>query len=292
MKELIKYYYNIEVELISQKKDTYIIKSDTGIYVFKDVFRDKGEMEYIYSKCLENNVRMHEIIKNVDNLYWTKYKDKEYVLLKINDVKKIIEDTELENKIIYIEKVVVNKQIEKKIDLYQRQIHELGIDDVELSTIANYFIGLAETSATIYNEVLDTSEILSTIQRYRIYYPNFAINYYDPTNFIVDCRVRDMAEYYKFKQWNDKTNIEDILKNIEKKNFSIEEIKIFLARIIYPTVFFDYFEENILTKKDIGKLNYILLKTKEYNNFLYELMEELGKRYGIKKISWIKKELV
>ena len=31
----------------------------------------------------------------------------------------------------------------------------------------------------------------------RMYYPNNTINYFDPTNFIVDYKSRDVAEYIK-----------------------------------------------------------------------------------------------
>lgn len=292
MKEIINYYYNINVEEISANADEYILKSGYLLYLFKPIKIAERELLDIYYLTQEYRFKTHQIVKNINNEYISLINEKKYLLLQLVDVqKKVFNNFETINytSIDIDEKINV---IENKMDYIKLQLKEFYTDKSYINRIADYYIGLAENSIYLYNKYKNNKDAVKTFQHRRIKYPNYGIKYYDPTNIVVDFRTRDLAEYYKSKHWDssEKISIEEVLYELEKNRYNITEVNLFFSRLMYTTEFFDIFEKNIQLKEKYEYNHDFFDKSKEYLIFLKMLNEKLAQRYNLKLIEWIKKE--
>ena len=295
MEDIVKNYYNLEGNFTKISNDLYLIYSNDTYYYFMKCLRNEEELNDIGKICLELKnigVRLDEIILNGENKVVTN----NFVLVKINFF--LDSDTSLKEMLKYNEKLVVSKPVvnnwaslwEQKIDYLEYQIGELGIDKIELITSFSYYIGLAECALLVLKNVerkynKDTKLVLSRI---RINYPNYDKDYFNPLNFILDNRMRDIAEYIKsmfFKKEDVWTSIYEIF----KKPYSIYEYNIFYARMLFPTYYFDLFEDIILENRDGKEIFTITNLLDDYQNFLSDLYFYLSKFAPLENISCITK---
>ena len=97
--------------------------------------------------------------------------------------------------------------------------------------------------------------------------PDKVDSLYNPLNIIYDYRVRDVAEYIKNSFWTDNHNIYNELNNyLYKNNLSLNEVKLLISRVLFPSFYFDLYEDIFNYNKDEKILNNIL----KNNNVTYE----------------------
>lgn len=296
MEDIVKNYYNLEGIFTKISDDLYLVYSNDIYYYFMKCLRTEEELKDIINICLElknKGIRVDELILNVEKKIVTN----NFILLKINFF--LNSDTTLKEILNYNEKLTVSKQVvnnwaslwEQKIDYLEYQIGELGIDKVELITSFSYYIGLAECALLVLKNVerkynKDTKLVLSRI---RINYPNYDKDYFNPLNFIIDNRMRDIAEYIK-SMFFQKEDVWDSIYEIFKKPYSVYEYNIFYARMLFPTYYFDLFEDIILENKNGKEIFAVTNLLEEYQYFLSDLYFYLSKFAPIENVSWITKK--
>ena len=121
-----------------------------------------------------------------------------------------------------------------------------------------------------------------TVSHERLNINTTLYDYYDPTNIIVDSISRDIAEYVKSKIINNSFEIsefEDYLSHIDINHL---EIQMLMARLMFPTFFYDYIEQ--VSELD---LNYINKMISLYETELKKINKLLNQKYGIEKIEWL-----
>lgn len=296
MEDIIKYYYKLEGNIEKINEDKYLLYSNDTYYYFIKCLRTTDELNEILKICLElkeKKVRVNELIYNVEKRLVTN----NFILIKINSF--LEENTTLEEMLRFNEMLIVNKKFlnnwsdlwEKKIDYLEYQIGELGKNKKRLVSSFSYYIGLAECALIVLENVerkypKDSKLVLSRI---RINYPNYDKDYFNPLNFIIDNRMRDIAEYLKSKFFK-KEDIWEDLDEIFKKQYSIYEYNIFYARMLFPSYYFDLFEEIILENKDEKEIYSITNLLDDYEKFLSDLYFYLSKFAPIENVSWITKK--
>lgn len=296
MEDIVKNYYNLEGIFTKINDDLYLIYSNDTYYYFMKCLRNEEELSDILKICLElksNSIIVDEIISNVEKKIVTN----NYVLLKINFF--LDSDTSLKEILRYNEKLVVSKPVvnnwaslwEQKIDYLEYQIGELGQDKVELITSFSYYIGLAECALLVLKNVerkysRDTKLVLSRI---RIKYPNYDKDYFNPLNFIIDNRMRDIAEYIK-SMFFQKKDVWPSLYEIFKNSYTVYEYNIFYARMLFPTYYFDLFEDIILENKNEKEIFTVTNLLDDYQDFLSDLYFYLSKFAPLENVSWITKK--
>ena len=121
---------------------------------------------------------------------------------------------------------------------------------------------------------------------------NLYLSLFDPSNMILDHKARDVAEYIKYHFWtNNNHNIFQELDEYFYHNFySIYGIRVLFARILYPSFYFDIYDDIISGKKEEKELNTIISKIDEYEYYLYNSFMYLNKFYNIPEIEWLKKQ--
>ena len=173
-----------------------------------------------------------------------------------------------------------------------KKILNFSMNKDELIQSFDYYMGLAENAIAIMKKIENKSEAKKEyVCHRRIYYPNNTINYYDPTNYVIDYKSRDIAEYIKswfFKEENVKiSEIESFIKKYKLNNL---DLLILYARLIYPTYYFDVFEDLILSKDNAEakqKLLNIINKTKKYQQTITDIFEIYVQDSTLPYIKWI-----
>jgi len=305
MKETIKYYYNIEVDEIEEQDGKYHFLFNQKDYFFVVYNRNIEELDDIIScskTMKERNIDCHDIILNSQGEVLTKIEDYYYILLSVqNSLEQydIVDICEI-NKKISLNTTSSNiyrnnwgHLWSEKIDYFEYQIRELGLNKLIVGDSFSYYIGLAENAISYVN---NTNKNLQrtimdriVISHRRIYYPNIKLNYLNPLSFVFDLEVRDIAGYLKsmfFKQDLDQVMIE-LETYLKTTKLSLYGYQMFFARLLYPSYYFDIYEKIMNKDETEEALIPIISKVEEYEKFLKKAYFAISKYAPIEKISWL-----
>lgn len=304
MKNNIMYYYNLRIDNITQNNNNYYFTINNDNYCFTIYTRDIKESNEIYKLnkyMLSSNILVHEIIPNKDNYVVTIINNIPYILYKIyinkNKQLNINELTYLSNYTYQVDKILTrnnwNILWSNKIDYFEYQINQMGKKYPILVDTFAYFTGLAENAIsyvkyttletqmeTSDNPVISHRKINNTIEPL-----------YNPLNIILDHKSRDIAEYIKLSFLNKNTNIYQELDSYFSSNYYSEYgLRLLYARIIYPSFYFDMYEQIIQgLRKESDLLNIVSLLD-DYELYLKEMYYYLKKYHNIPEIDWITKK--
>ena len=302
MNNFIKFFYNMKVtntNFINNYYEfnhnnnyyrLYILNEEYNIYNYNNI--------YTINKELINNTLMSEIILNKDKNIITTYHNINYILLKINC--NINKDITLEE-IDYLSKVkIVNNNKSnwgllwsKKIDYLEELISENGKKYPQVVNSFNYFIGLSENAISYYNNIDIDNNMMHYISHKRLKPTDKVDSLYNPLNIIYDYRVRDVAEYIKNSFWTDNHNIYNELNNyLYKSNLSLNEVKLLISRVLFPSFYFDLYEDIFNYNKDEKILNNIISRIDEYEEYLNSIIIYFKRFYPIDEIEWLKKKII
>lgn len=268
----------------------YILNEEYNIYNYNNI--------YTINKELINNTLISEIILNKDKNIITTYHNINYILLKINC--NINKDITLEE-IDYLSKVkIVNNNKSnwgllwsKKIDYLEELISENGKKYPQVVNSFNYFIGLSENAISYYNNIDIDNNMMHYISHKRLKPTDKVDSLYNPLNIIYDYRVRDVAEYIKNSFWTDNHNIYNELNNyLYKNNLSLNEVKLLISRVLFPSFYFDLYEDIFNYNKDEKILNNIISRIDEYEEYLNSIIIYFKRFYPIDEIEWLKKKII
>ncbi len=305
MKETIKYYYNIEVDEIEEQDGKYHFLFNQKDYFFVVYNRNIEELDDVIScskTMKERNIDCHDIILNSQGEVLTKIEDYYYILLSVqNSLEQydIVDICEI-NKKISLNTTSSNiyrnnwgHLWSEKIDYFEYQIRELGLNKLIVGDSFSYYIGLAENAISYVN---NTNKNLQrtimdriVISHRRIYYPNIKLNYLNPLSFVFDLEVRDIAGYLKsmfFKQDLDQVMIE-LETYLKTTKLSLYGYQMFFARLLYPSYYFDIYEKIMNKDETEEALIPIISKVEEYEKFLKKAYFAISKYAPIEKISWL-----
>ena len=302
MKNFIKFFYNMKVtntNFINNYYEfnhnnnyyrLYILNEEYNIYNYNNI--------YTINKELINNTLISEIILNKDKNIITTYHNINYILLKINcNINKNITLEEID----YLSKVkIVNNNKSnwgllwsKKIDYLEELISENGKKYPQVVNSFNYFIGLSENAISYYNNIDIDNNMMYYIS-HKVLRPTDKVDsLYNPLNIIYDYRVRDVAEYIKNSFWTDNHNIYNELNNyLYKNNLSLNEVKLLISRVLFPSFYFDLYEDIFNYNKDEKILNNIISRIDEYEEYLNSIIIYFKRFYPIDEIEWLKKKII
>ncbi len=301
MKNIIEFYYNIKIDKLHSKNDYYFFSINKNNYIFKPYYNDERLVDTTYklNNMLSKKININSIIPNKYNNPITKIENISYILI-YNKNKNIISLPLISNfSNIKITNINYLKDLERnnweilwsnKIDYYEIQINENYKKYPLIRESFDYFIGMAENAISyLVNTKL---ELKPTIHDGKVPSHNNLYNpLYDPTNIILDHKARDLAEYIKYSFWKNNSNIFQELNEYFKYNYySIYGIRVLFSRILYPSFYFDTYDQIITGKKDEKELNTIINRINEYEYYLQSIYIFLTKLYDIPEINWIKKQ--
>lgn len=297
MKNAINYYYNLVTYDIRHKGKKYRFTVESDEYLLVNCEYNLEELEDIYKLnvfLIQMNVYMHQIILNNNNQIVTYINNEPYVLMKIfvRDTRKIdINDILLFKNLPmhqYFQNLRKNNWREfwiRKIDYFEYQISEIGINYPILKDNFNYFIGITETAiALLYNFSYDSNLIIS---HRRVTSNSTLQDLYNPLNLIIDSRVRDICEYFKSLFFNNKLSFFDIQNYLNSSNLTKEEVYLFYVRMLFPSFYFDLYERIINGSINEKELLKIIDKIEEYQILLKDLYWLVRNYANLPDIEWI-----
>ena len=305
MKDIINYYYNLNVDNIDSLQDKYHFKYQNRDYFFVFYNRSLEELDDIIlcvNTMKEKGINIHNIVPNINNSYITNINETNYILFSVTSMKEKYDifDIVENNNILKLnndsKKLYRNNWVNlwsEKIDYFEYQIRELGLNKEVVINSFCYYIGLAENAisyANLANELVTKEYIPNVVwQHRRIFYPNYKLNYYNPLSFIFDIEVRDVAEYLKAKFFV--VGIDDTIEDL-KTYLSIKKLDNYMyhmlfARILYPTYYFDIYEDIMNKKRNEDDLIKIINEVNNYELFIKKVYFEISKYTLLEKIDWL-----
>ena len=297
MKNAIKYYYNINPSDIHQVNKKIKFNINNRRYILYPTTKNKEELIDVYKLhlyILSLGKYCHKIILNKNNEIITLINNIKYVLLEVNTFNGFIT---LQDILYY-----VNTRIEKnKYPSIQRESwKQLWINIIEymeyqmnqfankyklLSESYNYYIGIIENCISLVDEYKDQDQYL-TINHNRLHIKTTLDEFYNPLEFILDRRVRDLGEYTK-KNTNE--NIKIIEQIINSKILNNYEIQLLFIRILYPSTFIDIYDEIINEKKNENEIKKYLSKVEYNENEIKKIYHYIRSISKLPEIEWLNK---
>ena len=277
MKNTINYYYNLNINTIHQKEKNYYFKVDNKNYLLLKCSNIE-ELDDIYrlNMYLSQILPVHRIVLNVNNEVITKINDSNYLLLGLfsnNNKINLNNIIELSNIRIpfSVDKLKRNDWYNlwiKKVDYFEYQLSQIGKKYPLIRESFNYYIGLAENAIILVNNI-DFNNIPLGLSHRRI--TNMSFNLYNPLNIVIDARIRDVCEYFKFCFFNNIDISMELELFLSYNSFNIDEAKLFLARMFFPTYYFDLYEKIIDNEIDEREIKKITIKADNYEKILKQI---------------------
>ena len=178
-----------------------------------------------------------------------------------------------------------------KLDYFEYQVSELGKDKPLVLDSFSYYLGLGENAISYLNEITSkytpSKDDRICLSHKRIDVPNYKLNYLNPFSFIMDYEVRDLASYIKSAFFKGEDALSYLKELLRIKRFTIYSYGLFYARLVYPTYYFDIYEDIMSGKKDEDDLISVIDKVDDYEIFLKEAYYEISKYAPIDRIEWL-----
>jgi len=303
MKNIINYYYNfnlLDVYLVDNKYYFNYKNNDYFFIVFDRPIEDAQSIYNLFLELKKRRLLTNDIILNKDNQIITFVNNTPYILLKDN-----VKNNQINiNDILYIQNNTINilkdKKLfrnnwinmwEAKIDYYEQIMNNsLGKYKILNSTI-DYYIGLGENAISYLVNNKITNSVLCLSHK-RIDINKSAFDFYNPINYILDNRVRDFSEYIKNLFFLDMISINNYKYFLDYMNFTREEYILLISRLLFPTYYFDMYDNIINYNLDEKVMEDIINKTDSYISFIRDIMMYIiyQKRINIPFIEWIIKD--
>lgn len=277
MKNTINYYYNLNINTIHQKEKNYYFKADNKNYLLlKCTNIEEPDDIYRLNIYLSQILPVNRIVLNVNNEVITKINDSNYLLLELfsnNNKINLNNIIELSNIRIpfSVDKLRRNDWYNlwiKKIDYFEYQLSQIGKKYPLIRESFNYYIGLAENAIILVNNI-DFNNIPLGLSHRRI--TNMSFNLYNPLNIVIDARIRDVCEYFKFCFFNNIDISMELELFLSYNSFNIDEAKLFLARMFFPTYYFDLYEKIIDNEIDESEIKKVIIKADNYEKILKQV---------------------
>ncbi len=144
----------------------------------------------------------------------------------------------------------------------------------------NYYIGLTENAISYFN-MINKENIPLYINHRRI-----KEDLCNPLELIIDYKVRDIGEYLKYCFFNNK-DISSIINSLNNFNLNNIDYILLYIRMIYPSFYFDKYDNIINNNKNTEEIDNIINKASLYEELLYNIYLYINRKVKIIGIDWI-----
>ena len=303
IKNFLSYYYHLyPLEIIKGSK-YYKFCIDDKIYLLYLVSGVQNEIneQILLNKNLEVYNFPSKIVINDFGKEYSLIDGKWYVLVLYNVINRRIYISDLvkigNN---YLKQYINYRNLDKsdwyvlwckKIDYFEYQKGYIRNKYPLLYNSLDYFIGYAETAISYLNEInknikksfLDNL----TICHKRLHINCELLDFYNPFSLVLDYKARDISEYLKnlfFYGYYD----EQVKKILLICNSSYQR-HLVMARVMFPSFYFDCYENIINGIVSESEILQILDKIKDYEDFLFYLYNLLKETDFLIQIDFLEK---
>lgn len=297
MNNAILFFYNINVQEIKKINDNYYFTYLSNNYVIYSYKRDITEAESIYNLNLEmlsKGLIGYEIVLTQNREILFIHGGTYYILMKFPNIKnRVITYEDVisfyfpapKNKFLNLDKSNWGYNWSGKIDFIEYQFSQVKNKFPILENSIDYFVGVWENAISYFNDNVTFLEEKFVCHK-RVDTKMDLLEFLNPLNFVIDYKERDKGEYLKsYVINNNYSNIqlEKLLQGSSKNN-----IILLISRILFPSYYFDLYEDIVLKEKNEEEIVKMIEKRKNINNLLKYIFENFS-NYNIPYIEWIKK---
>ena len=290
MKNLINYYYNLNIKMFKKIEAKFVFEIDNKSYEFIPFYGDVKKFYKNYLTVLGSNKYCHEIVFNNEKNILTFYDGKPYVLLRKNlsiDNKVDLNEITTYDIPVYNESKLEWKKLWKqKIDYYEYQMGQLSHKYKVLKNSFDYYIGLSENAISLLNYIKEKDIRLYMCHR-RIKYNEKLDYFFNPVSFVIDNLGRDIAEYIKVNFFERNLDLQEVYTCIDNLSFNESERILFFARLMYPSYYFDVYDkimQGIIAEEQI---ELYIKKNASYETFLKNMYNYLKLKFSFPEIEWL-----
>ncbi len=301
MKNIIEYYYHFAHISLHYSNGVYSFEKNNTLYLLREVKRSLDEIKQIYQLLITKNTTYHKILLNKDGSIITMIDQRPYVLMqvRINNKNMISIDNLIKKEEIIIDRKNFSMLYHtnwqelwsQKIDYFEYQMNHIEKKYPLLASSLYYYIGLAENAISYAEDTrlhekksIQDKECISHI---RMYYSVSQTDYFDPFSIIIDHKARDIAGYLKSIFYEDVYEEEKIVTLLQKLSFSKYGYRILISRMLYPSYYFDLYEQIILGLKEEKEIKQIIKHSEAYRGYLKMIYQHINEIIEIPKIEWL-----
>lgn len=292
MKNILNYYYKMIVDE-NKIDDNGYFSYDNHLFCLYEYKRSLSEidaLDYLNNLMLSKGIKVNRIIRNIFNQVITYHDNRNLCLIMINyqysnksNIKFIKSFNNIEFNVL--KRNNWGKLWSMKIDYIEYQLAHINNSYPLLNDSINYYIGLAENAISYFNR-LDLNNISLYISHRRISIDNI----YNPLEFVIDYKVRDIGEYIKYNFFNKSMTINEIKSYISALSLENIDYILLYIRLLYPSYYFDLYDEIINEKKEETEINKVIELNSSYEELLYEIYSIFKRKINILGIDWINKK--
>ena len=298
MKNTLFYYYHLTPEKIIKKDNYYYFYLDKYIYYLYKVNRP---LEYINElilllKTVYNNSFLM-IIFNVNKDALSIINNHYYILLRglknnnfnINEIYNPTYCSKDSTNLKLLNHSNWNNLWSNKIDYFEYQKDYIKIKYKTLYHTLDYFLGLGENAISYFNATNSylTKEFADSLVLSRRRVNLSDLSFYNPLNIVIDNKARDSAEYLKYLFITDNYTYDFLDEFLTNLNYSTYQYCLLIARLLFPSHYFDIYEKIINETLKEKEIINILKRADEYEKFLKYIYNFINKKKPILKIDWL-----
>lgn len=296
MNNYIDYYYNLypnTIEKVGRNYRFFLNNEKYYIIMYERNLEEMDTLVKLNKEMIERGSLVHEIVLTKDGKAVFLCDNNSYALLRVYINENIpIKIEDIFYMLDYNDTIKPNNIIGRmnwanlwssKVDYFEYHIGHLIKKYPYIYKTIDYYLGLAENAISYVKDMKTPASLISICHR-RIGVTSTLFDLYNPFNLVIDYKVRDVAEYIKsvfFYGENscvegvvnsenmivDKCNI--ILEHIFKKYiFDNEALKLLFARLLFPSYYFDLYENVIDNSLNENVISCIIKKSSAYEEFL------------------------
>jgi len=301
MKNALNYFYGFYLDEVQKIYDCYYFSYDQDTYMVMPYDRSIEEAPILYQlniEMLEQQFPMHRIILTKDRSVLFYHEEQPWVVLKQPKIKnRYITYQDLLNFSPWIISYDTKKKMdksnwgiiwEKKIDYFEHQLKEIREKYPILSSSFFYYIGLFENAITYYYET-NSHPSKKTICHRRVTVDMDLLSFYNPLTLVIDDKMRDVGEYLKSFVLKENYTKEKLAILLNMVIFQKEDVLLLISRILFPSYYFDLYEEIVIDEVPEKEI-YKILEKQENILYLLSYLFQKYSFYHIPQIDWIKKE--
>ena len=296
MNNYIDYYYNLypnTIEKVGRNYRFFLNNEKYYIIMYERNLEEMDTLVKLNKEMIERGSLVHEIVLTKDGKAVFLCDNNSYALLRVYINENIpIKIEDIFYMLDYNDTIKPNNIIGRmnwanlwssKVDYFEYHIGHLIKKYPYIYKTIDYYLGLAENAISYVKNIKTPASLISICHR-RIGVTSTLFDLYNPFNLVIDYKVRDVAEYIKsvfFYGENscvegvvnsenmivNKCNI--ILERIFKKYiFDNEALKLLFARLLFPSYYFDLYENVIDNSLNENVISCIIKKSSAYEEFL------------------------
>lgn len=303
MKNILLYYYKLDVKTIRYHNNSYFIYANDDVYILQICNRSREEILEIYelSRLLrDNDIYCHEIILNNNSDIITIVDNKNYILLKSkicsNEIVSLNEiiSFSIRTKNIWnynnLNRFNWKELWNKKLENLEYQISQFGDKYQNIFHCFSYYAGIVENDIQLISNINTENLELFSVSHKRMTFTTTLIEFYNPLNYVIDYSIRDVAEYIKSKMIYNLESIYEYVYCISSMLYDKNEKKLLFARILYPSYQLDEYEKYFFKNSNDNKTKMqLMLGNNENYEKSIKKMYEITKSYidDIPHIEWL-----